>query len=187
MEKAQAELCPSKPQYPAHRWVWVCSTGVGARHARGRPQQGGNSGRGAGQSRALAHLQSSRSQPKQRSGKKSSNALITGRQPHSWEQTSFKLPDSDSQQPLWRGFCDEVESSDRNTSPGLPSNALFSLSQRHDEVYWGHLISLHHRGISSHYGHCLFPHRCEFKSALYFGNYPATTFFSIPSRKKVPV
>lgn len=33
------------------------------------------------------------------------------------------------------------------TSSGLPVNALFPVLQRHDEVYQGHLISIHHQGI----------------------------------------
>lgn len=144
MEKAQAELCPSKPQYPAYKWV--CSTGLGTPCSRGRTKECGNSGWEAGQGRA--HTSGKFQVTAQAvQWEKSSNALRQGQAATRLRTEKFQLPDSDSKQLLWRGCHEEQESTDRNTSPGLAARVLFPVLQRHDEVYQGCLISIHHWGI----------------------------------------
>lgn len=82
MEKAQGELCSSKPQCPAHRRV--CSTGAGALCARGRTKECENLGRGTCQSWEVPGHS-----PGKAVGKRAAMYQGKGRQPHSWEQTSF--------------------------------------------------------------------------------------------------
>lgn len=150
-------------------------TAVGTPCARGRTKECGNSGWGAVQSQTLTHLESSRSQPKQCSGKKSSIALRQGQAATLLRTVKFQLPDSDSQQSLFPALT---------SLPMLSfhcNKGLWILSGTPD------LYPSSTKQFSLSISQCLFPHRCEFKSALCLGNYPATTFFSIPPKKRVPV